>query len=389
MDQIKEILMNGSLLRQLLLLMIFLLLAVGRPSAAAEPIRKAFGQTLGENFDPQQAIEVNDLKEGLAFGFTGPAELPVFSEFHALVTPLSYRIYGIVAIGKNLKDHSECKDWAKALFHNVSEKYSGEEYDGKLFQLDPEDGAFNLRLEQQRTGRFISVKCSKAGELRLSYGDNAFFKEAEKEQREWNELYEDYEHGQYSNILARIRQLAQSRNLQAQLQLGLMYRYGHGVTQDVTEAETYYKRAAKLGYSLAQYNLGTLYITKNRYQEAETWLEKAATNGNLKAQHNLGYLYDQPGPLRSMIKAFQWYQTAAKGGHVESQYNICHMYSAGDGVEQNEIMAYMWCHIAALQGHNIAQENRDFIGRRMNPVDISQAQEMGKLWLADQIQKQE
>jgi tetratricopeptide (TPR) repeat protein len=369
--------------------MILLPLAIVRPSAAAEPIRKAFGQTLGERFDPQQATKISVGTKGLVFGFKGPSGLPVLSEFHVLVTPLSYRIYGIAATDK-INNLNECQKSAKALFYIVSEKYAGEEYDGKLFELsDPDGGKLGWELKQHRTERFISVKCSKVGEISLFYGDNAFFEEAEKEQSEWDGLYDGYANGKYAKVLPRIRQLAQSGNLQAQLQLGLMYRYGHGIAQDVTLAETYYKRAAQLGYSLAQYNLGTLYITQKRYQEAESWLEKAAKGGNVKAQHNLGYLYDQPGPLRNMAKAFQWYQMAAEAGHVESQYNICHMYSAGDGVPQNELMAYMWCHIATLQGHHIAQENRDFIGGRMNQADISQAQEMGRLWLADHAQEEE
>ena len=56
-----------------------------------------------------------------------------------------------------------------------------------------------------------------------------------------------------------MRPLAGQGNAVAQFSLGFMYDTGQGVTQDDSEAVTWYRKAAAQGHANAQYNIGVLY----------------------------------------------------------------------------------------------------------------------------------
>ena len=342
---------------------------------AGEEIQGAFGHKLGRPFDPISSTGIRAGGNVIAFRIQPEVALPPLSEFEVLVTPISYSIYGIRATGQ-AHDPALCTVEMAQIFQVVFKKYDGEEHGVEYYKL-AEDGYL---LNQVKTNRSISVRCENGLNISMNYLDRNMAKLEQKEHDEWNQLYSDYEAGRYVKILPRYQELARLGNMQAQTLLGLMHRLGQGVTPNDDKAEALYLAAAKRGWPVAQFNLGTLYLAVNRYKEAEEWLTKAANAGERRATYQIGVLHDR-SPDGNKEDAFKWYLRAAVAGHIEAQYSVCHMYSAGDGVTKNDVVAFKWCDVAALQGHRIAAENRDHIQKRMAPEDIAQAREIAKNWL--------
>lgn len=348
-----------------------------------ELIQGAFGKTLGEKVDPSTATIKTVGSDGLEISFQPETLSPVFSEFTALLTPLTYWIYGIQARDPR-RDLNDCQTVARTLFAAVSKKYEGDEFGTKLLELHNRRGYI---LNQEQPGRAIRLKCDERGDLSALYFDEALNKAAELEQAEWNRVASAYDAGNYAESLPRLREWATGGHFQSAFYLGLSYRQGKGVPQDLPTAENYYLQAAKQGFVNAQYNLGTVYLTQSRWKEAETWLRRAAEKEDVKAQFNLAQLYSHHSELFNEEEAFRWYLKSAEGGHTEAQYKTCHMYSAGEGMQRDEVYAYKWCDIAAAQGHLVAQKNRDSIAKRMDKQQVKRAEEMAQRWLAYKREK--
>src|SRR5262245_30721623 len=62
--------------------------------------------------------------------------------------------------------------------------------------------------------------------------------------------------------------LAESGSPVGMIFLGHVYRNGMGVTKDLAQAETWYRRAADIGSVMALFELGSLYLQQTRYSEA-------------------------------------------------------------------------------------------------------------------------
>ena len=57
------------------------------------------------------------------------------------------------------------------------------------------------------------------------------------------------------------------------------------------------------------------------------------------------------------------------------------MYAAGRGVPEDIVLAYMWWNLAAAQGDEVAQENKDIIEQQMTRAQIAEAQRLSREWL--------
>jgi hypothetical protein len=57
------------------------------------------------------------------------------------------------------------------------------------------------------------------------------------------------------------------------------------------------------------------------------------------------------------------------------------MYSNGEGVPEDDVLAYMWYNLAAAQGHEDSQARRDVIGQQMTREQIAEAQRMSREWI--------
>ena len=146
--------------------------------------------------------------------------------------------------------------------------------------------------------------------------------------------------------------------------------------RDYAEAAKWYRKAAEQGDVDAQYNLGDMYRyglgVSQDYTEGVKWYRKAAEQGHVIAQYNLGnlYRYGQIVP-RDYAEAAKWYRKAAEQADVDAQFNLADMYYNGQGVPQDYVEAYKWYNLAASQGDKAASISRNNLASQMTPDQIA------------------
>ena len=82
------------------------------------------------------------------------------------------------------------------------------------------------------------------------------------------------------------------------------------------------------------------------------------------------------------METVRWYRLATEQGYATAQSNLGNMYANGQGVPEDDVLAYMWWNLAAAQGVEDAQENKDIIERQMTREQIGEAQRLSREWLA-------
>ena len=106
--------------------------------------------------------------------------------------------------------------------------------------------------------------------------------------------------GDFATALQEFTPLAEQGNADAQYNLGLMYKNGHGVPQDYAEAVKWYRLAADQGGAEAQSNLGNMYANGlgvlQDNQTAHMWYNIGAANGNELGGTNRDIIASQMTP---------------------------------------------------------------------------------------------
>lgn len=148
---------------------------------------------------------------------------------------------------------------------------------------------------------------------------------------------------------------AHQKNTEALNGLGIIYLYGLGVNKNLDLAQEYFEKANNLGDKVSKINLGELYRQKNNLIASEKWYklaiienpskayeglskiyldqqkfeqayrysEKAAELGNTEAEYNLGVFYEQGIYVnKNLEKAIFWYEKAALKGHLDALSNL-------------------------------------------------------------------
>ena len=89
--------------------------------------------------------------------------------------------------------------------------------------------------------------------------------------------------GDYATALRLWRPLAIQGNMQAQTDLGVMYKHGKGVPKDSNTAVKWFTLAAEQGHYWAQFHLGLMYVegrgVTQDYARAHMWWNIAISNG--------------------------------------------------------------------------------------------------------------
>jgi hypothetical protein len=99
------------------------------------------------------------------------------------------------------------------------------------------------------------------------------------------------------------------------------------------------------------------YREKDYAKAAELW-RPLAEQGQAAAQYLLGTLYvDGNGVIQNDAVAFMWFQRAAIQGDAAAQYNVGASYAGGKGVQRSDADAAKWFLRAANQGGVFAQLN--------------------------------
>ena len=203
------------------------------------------------------------------------------------------------------------------------------------------------------------------------------------------------------------RKAAEQGNATAQYFLGVMYAIEHDVSQDYPQAVNWWRKAAEQGNASAQFSLGAMYArgqgVPQDFQQAAHWWRKAAEQGHEESQYNLGVVYEsgEQGIAQDFQQAAHWWRKAAEQGHLMAQGNLAIMYAEGRGVQKDVVLAYALCTIAAADGGRevsftdsvlaklnreraqiFAQvvQNRSLITQQMTPEQIEEGKAIADQW---------
>ena len=184
-----------------------------------------------------------------------------------------------------------------------------------------------------------------------------------------------YHRGDYAAALKEWRPLAEAGLVEAQVNLGIMYRLGEGVPQDKAEAARWDRLAAGQGDAQAQFNLAVQYDNGDGVPqdktEAARWYRLAADQGYANAQLNVGFMYDfGEGVSQDKAEAVRWYQLEldVEGVKVRAVED-------GDGGEFHALIAELEDALGDEGGCKI----RDMAEAKMTPADISEAQRRARV----------
>lgn len=154
---------------------------------------------------------------------------------------------------------------------------------------------------------------------------------------------------------------------EAMRKLAQCYEQGTGgVSRDLKEAWKWYGLAAQEGDLEAEYNIGRLYRdgigTKQNFVESAYWFRKAARNGHVTAMLNIARQFEEgKGVLQDYTIAAENYWKAADRGNAEAAYRYAEMCRDGIGVKADKAKAYKWFEKAAAAGYGDAAQQAELL----------------------------
>jgi len=147
-------------------------------------------------------------------------------------------------------------------------------------------------------------------------------------------------------------------------------------------------RAAK-GDAGAQLQLGVMYetgsgVTRN-YAYSAHWYRQAAEQGSAEAQSFLGLMYEEGrGVPRDHAEAVRWFRQAAEQGYTNAQSMLGIMYYERQDAPRDYVEAYMWTSLGASRAsgddRKKAAELLDRLATIMTPEQIAEAQRRAREW---------
>lgn len=162
--------------------------------------------------------------------------------------------------------------------------------------------------------------------------------------------------------------------------LGKIYASGDSrVPKDLIEAEKWYRKAAKIGHTGAQFALGELY-DYNDGVEAVKWFRMAAEQGDAKAQLGLSRHYFRgDGVPHDDEQGARWARMAAEQGNASGMSVLAGCYYLGDGVPKDIVEGARWERMAAENGDGWTQIQ--YAKHLMSGLHMTQNQAEAIRWL--------
>jgi len=223
--------------------------------------------------------------------------------------------------------------------------YSSRQNTGQLHARN--ELMFSLKINLNRNSLIFSLLCILACLLHSNV---------------WAANYEEgkkaYLNKDYAQALKILKPLAENGDSQAQVTLGIMYDFGHGVVKDQSKAVEWYIKAAEQGIPVVQHDVGVKYFqgqgVEQDYLKAAYWWEQSANAGLADSQFNLGLLYYRGIGLEvDYQKASSLFISAAEQDHPHAQYSLAVMYAFGQGLDKDYEHALKWFRKSA--SHHVAQ----------------------------------
>ncbi len=231
-----------------------------------------------------------------------------------------------------------------------------------------------------------------------------------------------YDTGDYVRAYELWLPLANKSDTNAVYNIATLYRHGLGVQKNTEAALEWYRRAALLGHSLSQVNLGRLLLkgeggVKREVNVAISWFQKAATEGDPFGQYYLGrhylmgfglpknysqaaslFLYSArqgvreaayelailykigSGVTENQQEALKWFSSAAHAGHLDAQFNVGVIYEEGRGTPINFERAYFWYSVSAANQHPSGMDRRKNLEHKLTRDQIDRVKHNLKNW---------
>jgi hypothetical protein len=104
-------------------------------------------------------------------------------------------------------------------------------------------------------------------------------------QQDYDRAAMAHRHGDYQTAVKLWRPLAEKGVVNAQFNLGQMYRHSDGVAKDYNEALKWYRKAAEQGDKESQFNLGTMYLNGEGVEKNETEAHRWFTMNHRQHSH--------------------------------------------------------------------------------------------------------
>ena len=156
--------------------------------------------------------------------------------------------------------------------------------------------------------------------------------------------------------MAWIRKSAEGGYAPAQAALGLAYAVGGKVPIDRVQGEYWLRQGVAQGDALAQTILALEFIDGDSSAEEQalaiTWLKAAANEQHFVPAYNaLGeHLTRAATDDAQRIEAFAWYQRSARERDLAGMRNLARAHELGQGVKQSDKWALIWYERAGWSG---------------------------------------
>jgi len=155
---------------------------------------------------------------------------------------------------------------------------------------------------------------------------------------------------------------AEQGNSMAQFNLGVLYILPGGGSRRILKKHfsgfpSQQIRVMPRLSSISARHIPGVGVSRNR-AEAIGWYRLAADQGHADAQYHLGLLFaSMESVSENFSRAARWYLLAAAQGHAMAQFNLGVLYLNGTGVGQNPQQAAEYFRLAAERGADKAQFN--------------------------------
>jgi TPR repeat protein len=201
--------------------------------------------------------------------------------------------------------------------------------------------------------------------------------------------------------------------------LGVIYKNGIGVEQDLEKSFNYflqgaqlehadsmfafvdflsdldlgrkislYQKAAQKGSAEAHYELGVIFGEDNSFYKNNNLqiyhYKLAAARDFLPAIYNLGWIYQNGDPeVTDYRQAIFWYELAANKNHLGAINNLGEIYLIGQGVDVNKIEALKWFILAINDKFNEPELKINEIRQVISHKEYWQAVKEADNWISD------
>lgn len=137
--------------------------------------------------------------------------------------------------------------------------------------------------------------------------------------------------------------------------LSAMYLQGKGINKDINEGIRWAEKPAKQGFVNAQVNLALAYSIKGssiyNADKAIYWFRKAAVLGSTLAQSEMGKYHFR---RKDYEKAFEYFDLAVEGGDTNAMIMLAVMFEKGLATQQNSEKSLKLLQLAHKQGNQKA-----------------------------------